>query len=313
MTRRVLVAALVAAFVAATGAAGLATAAGSTADSTGAGSPGCGRQAPTPPGETTTRTLESAGGTRSYGLHVPERYQPKRPTTVVLSFHGRTRDAAYQEELSEFSDKGVVAVYPQGLIGTDGEPSWQGAPYSPAVDDVRFVDDLLDELERTLCVDRSRIFAAGKSNGGGFAGILACRMPDRIAAFGVVAGAFYPQGGACHPSRPAPVLEIHGKSDTTIPYDGDAAKELPPIPEWMAAWAERDGCRERPVVRDLGDGVQRSEWRSCDRRSDVVHYAVDGLAHDWPATHPNPDSDVPSVLDATPIVLRFFARHPLPR
>lgn len=309
MTRRVLTAALVAAAVASL-AATLPTATAAATPQRN-GSAGCGQQTTAPRGETVERTLESAGGTRSYRLHVPAEYRESKPNPVVLSFHGRTRDAAYQEELSEFSGGDVIAVYPQGLIGTDGEPSWQGAPYSPAVDDVQFTGDLLDELERTLCVDRGRIFAAGKSNGGGFAAILACRMPDRFAAFGIVSGAFYPQGGECHPSRPAPVLDIHGKADTTIPYDGDAAKGLPPIPQWLAGWAERDGCFPRPLSFDLGDGVRRSQWLLCDRRSDVVHYAVDGLAHDWPATHPNPDSDEPSVLDATPIILRFFARHPL--
>ncbi|MGH3433498.1 MAG: alpha/beta hydrolase family esterase [Thermocrispum sp.] len=312
MNRRTLVAMLVSAGLAATGA--LATTA--TADTTAPahpGSKGCGEPAAAPPGETVTRTIKSAGGTRSYRLHVPQRYRPWRPQAVVLSFHGRTRTAEYQEELSQFSGTGVVAVYPQGLIGTDGEPSWQGAHYSPAVDDVRFVDDLLDELERTLCVDRTRVYATGKSNGGGFTGVLACRMSDRIAAFAPVAGAFYPQGGACHPARPAPLLEIHGKADAIIPYDGDPVKGLPPLPEWLAGWAERDGCLERPVVRDLGDGVHRSHWRGCDRRSDVVHYAVDSLAHDWPSTEPNPDSDQPSVIDATPVILRFFAQHRLNR
>lgn len=299
-------------FAASLAAVGVLTAPVAGADGTAAGSSGCGTPSPVQPGQTVTRTIDSAGGTRSYRLHVPERYRPSQPHAVVLSFHGRTRTAAYQEELSEFSGTGVIAVYPQGLLGPDGEPSWQGAPYSPDVDDVRFVGDLLDELQRGLCVDRARIYAAGKSNGGGFTGVLACRMSDRIAAFAPVSGAFYPQGGACHPARPAPVIEVHGRADATIPYDGNPAKELPPIPQWLSGWAERNGCRSEPAVRDLGDGVQRSSWLECDRHADVVHYAVDGLGHDWPSTHPNPDSAEPSVIDATPVILRFFAQHRLP-
>lgn len=312
MIRR-LRAAVVAAVVVTTAAAAPAAAAATPSEVRGAvshGSPGCGKPVQAP-GTTVERTIESAGGTRSYRLHVPKQYRPTRPHSVVLSFHGRTRTAEYQEELSELSGRGVVAVYPQGLIGNDGEPSWQGAPYSPEVDDVRFVADLLDEVERTLCVDRSRIYATGKSNGGGFVGVLACRMPERIAAFAPVAGAFYPQGGECRPNRPAPVLEIHGKADKTIPYEGDSAKGLPPIPQWLAAWAERNGCRVRPVVQDLGAGVERSRWVGCDRRGQVVHYAIASLGHDWPSTRPNPDSAEPSVFDATPIILRFFARHTL--
>ncbi|WP_406689052.1 ferulic acid esterase [Saccharopolyspora sp. ID03-671] len=274
------------------------------------GTSGCGN-GDVRPGETVSREIVSGGVARSYLLHVPESYAPARPTPVVLSFHGHSRDSAYQEELSEFSGTDVIAVYPQGLVGTDGETAWQGAPYSADVDDVRFTGDVLDELERDLCVDPARIYAAGKSNGGGFTGVLACRMSDRIAAFAPVSGAFYPQGGECDPDRPAPILDFHGAVDETIPYDGDEERGLPPIPDWLAGWAERNGCRAEPVTRDEGDGVHRVEHRGCDGGAEVVHYRMDSVAHDWPATHPNPDSDAPAPIDATPLIMDFFSRHSL--
>lgn len=273
-------------------------------------STGCGNSA-VAPGESVTEEIVSGGITRTYLLHVPESYAPQRPTPLVLSFHGHSRDSAYQEELSEFSGTDAIAVYPQGLVGTDGETAWQGAPYSADVDDVRFTGDLLDELQRDLCVDPARIYAAGKSNGGGFTGVLACRMSDRIAAFAPVSGAFYPQGGACEPTRPAPILDFHGSLDETIPYGGDAERGLPPIPDWLAGWAERNGCDPDPVTRDVGDGVHRVEHRACDGGAEVEHYRMDSVAHDWPATHPNPDSDQPAPIDATPLIMDFFSRHAL--
>ncbi|WP_233576240.1 alpha/beta hydrolase family esterase [Saccharopolyspora rhizosphaerae] len=275
-----------------------------------AASPGCGNTA-VQPGETVAREVVSGGITRTYLMHVPETYLPFLPTPAVLSFHGHTRDAAYQEQLSEFSETNAIAVYPQGLVGTDGETAWQGAPYSADVDDVRFVGDLLDQLQQETCVDRTRVYAAGKSNGGGFTGVLACRMSDRIAAFAPVAGAFYPQGGDCNPSRPAPILNFHGAVDTTIPYDGDEARGLPPIPDWLAAWGQRDECRPDPVTREEGDGVHRVRYRGCDAHAEVVHYRMDTVGHDWPATHPNPDTDQPAPIDATPLIMDFFARHRL--
>ncbi|GAB3582708.1 PHB depolymerase family esterase [Amycolatopsis endophytica] len=272
-------------------------------------STGCGRAAPVPVGESVTRTVTSGGLTRSYLLHVPADYRPARPLPLVLSFHGHKRTSEYQEELSGFSATGAIAVYPQGLVGTDGETAWTGAPYSAAADDVLFTSDLLNQLQRQLCVDSRRIYAAGKSNGGGFTGVLACRLSGRIAAFAPVSGAFYPQGGACEPSRPVPVLDFHGTADTTIPYAGDPERGLPPIPDWLADWAARDGCAATPKVS--GDEVRVYRWRGCDRGTDLVHYRVEGLGHDWPSTTPNPDSDVPAVLDATPVIMRFFAAHPL--
>lgn len=273
-------------------------------------SAGCGNIAVTP-GESVTEEIVSGGVTRTYLLHVPENYVPARPTPVVLSFHGHTRDSAYQEELSEFSGTDAIAVYPQGLVGTDGETAWQGAPYSADVDDVRFTGDLLDELERDLCVDPARVYAAGKSNGGGFTGVLACRMSDRIAAFAPVSGAFYPQGGDCEPSRSVPILDFHGVADETIPYGGDEERGLPSIPDWLASWGERNGCDPTPVTSDLGDGVHTVDYRSCDSGAEVSHYRMDAVAHDWPATHPNPDTDQPAPIDATPLIMDFFADHSL--
>jgi polyhydroxybutyrate depolymerase len=273
---------------------------------------GCGHAAT--PGTVATQHLRSGGRDRSYLVHVPKDYAKNKRTSVILSFHGHKRTSQWQRELSGFDSSSSIAVYPQGVVGTDGETAWQGAPYSaPGVDDVRFTKDILDQLETRYCVAPQRIYAAGKSNGGGFTGLLACRMSDRIAAFAPVSGAFYPQGGACHPSRAVPILDFHGGADTTIPYDGNPAKGLPAIPDWLSGWAKRDGCRVGPLRHHHGDDVEVSDWRGCRGDSVVRHYRIADLGHVWPSTTPNPDSAQPTVLDATPIIERFFAAHPLPR
>ncbi|GAA5148408.1 PHB depolymerase family esterase [Pseudonocardia eucalypti] len=277
-----------------------------------AASPGCGRPAPAPPGQSVTRTVDSGGVKRSYLLHLPADYQPDRPRWLVLSFHGHKRTPEYQEQLTGMSATDAITVYPQGLVGTDGETAWSGAPYSAPVDDVRFTADLIDALRGELCVDPARVYATGKSNGGGFVGLLACRLPDRIAAFAPVSGAFYPEGGPCNPPRPASILDFHGTADPTIPYRGIPAKGLPALPEWLAGWAARDGCATPPGERtEHGGTVRVFRWQPCGQGTELEHYRVEGLGHDWPSTRPNLDSEVPTVLDATPVIMEFFARHPL--
>jgi polyhydroxybutyrate depolymerase len=272
---------------------------------------GCGRAAPVPAGVTTTQHVTSGGLEREYTVHLPAHYNPRRSYPLVLSFHGHKRTSQYQEELSGFSSLDAISVYPQGLVGTDGETAWTGAPYSAAADDVLLTSDLITKLQKTLCVDANRVFAAGKSNGGGFVGVLACRLAGRIAAFAPVSGAFYPQGGACHPSRPVPILDFHGTADTTIPYAGNPEKGLPTIPGWLAAWSTRDGCRTKPVSWTPVKGVIAQKWLGCDRRGTVEHYRVEGAGHVWPSTKPNLDSATPTVIDATPVIWRFFRNHPL--
>ncbi|GAA4609548.1 carboxylesterase type B/predicted esterase [Actinoplanes octamycinicus] len=269
----------------------------------------CGQSSTGSPGSTTTHTLTSGGVQRSYRLHLPDGYRQDRPTALILSFHGRTRTAEYQEQLTGMSGLPAILVYPQGTVGNDGQPSWQGAPYSSGADDVQFTSDLITQLQRDLCVDPARVYATGKSNGGGFAALLACRLAGRIAAAAPVSGAFYPQGGACNPVRPVPIIDFHGGADTTIPYAGDATKGLPALPDWLAGWAGRSRCRAGARSSTPVAGVTRLAWPGC--AADVVHYRVDALGHTWPSTTPNNDSATPTVLDATPLIWKFFREHPL--
>ncbi|MBB4688427.1 alpha/beta hydrolase family esterase [Amycolatopsis jiangsuensis] len=267
---------------------------------------GCG-QAVAGAGTSTTAHLKSGGIDREYRIYVPARYNPHRRYPLVLSFHGHKRTSQYQEELSGFSGSDQIAVYPQGLVGTDGETAWTGAPYSASADDVQFTSDLLTSLQGQLCVDPSRIYATGKSNGGGFVGVLACRMAGRFAAFAPVSGAFYPQGGACHPSRKVALLDFHGTADTTIPYTGNPAKGLPSIPDWLAGWTSRDHCFPRPLSYSPVHDVVVQRWLGCS----LVHYRVEGAGHVWPSTEPNLDSETPTVIDATPVIRHFFRAHRL--
>jgi polyhydroxybutyrate depolymerase len=68
-----------------------------------------------------------------------------------------------------------IAVYPQGLIepGTD-KPFWaEIGPIDFGDDDVLFVSNILDDLQKNYCVDAHRIYATGFSNGGGMTTLLA--------------------------------------------------------------------------------------------------------------------------------------------
>ncbi|WP_370942312.1 PHB depolymerase family esterase [Amycolatopsis sp. cg5] len=261
-----------------------------------AASSGCGKTAPYKVGASTNVTLSSGGRNRKFRVHLPTAYSKDQPLSLALSFHGHGSTMEFQEQLTGFSKLKTIAVYPQGETGTDGRSAWQGAPYSAKADDVQFTKDLLTTLEKALCVDTHRIYASGKSNGGGFTGLLACRLADRIAAFAPVAGAFYSEAGACNPTRHVPIKDFHGTADTVIPYTGNPDKGLPSIPSWLAAWAVRDGC-DGSTSRVEGRVTYR-QWQGCS----LEHVKIDGLGHDWPAADP----------DASALIWQFFTAHPLP-
>lgn len=84
---------------------------------------GCGKSLPegVELGESVNLTINSSSGvsTREYRLHLPKSYNTNQEVPLILSFHGRGKDAKFQEELSQFSNATYgfdgVSVYPQGV------------------------------------------------------------------------------------------------------------------------------------------------------------------------------------------------------
>ncbi|KAL3420051.1 ferulic acid esterase [Phlyctema vagabunda] len=295
------------------------------------GTLGCGKDLPAeqlPVGGASHNLLftQTDGNPRSYLIHIPSSYSKDVPVPLIFSFHGHGKNAMIQDELSQFSNEtlnpSAIAVYPQGIDG-----QWQGDPTSPpAINDVAFVQDLIDHLSSQYCLDRTRIYAAGKSNGGGFTNVLACDplLSTLIAAFAPVSGAFYESNTSasdcvpqnldisCNPGRvPVPILEFHGSADATINYEGGARKGacLPSIPHWIQDWSIRNGFDSTNVTTDLYDNrLHKYEYGHGENLGIVTHYLTDGLGHDWPSIEANNDNPDGTFYDATPIIMEFFGR-----
>ena len=175
-----------------------------------------------------------------------------------------------------------------------------------------FTTELLTHLRGEYCIDNTRIYANGKSNGGGFVGSLACSPGHGadFAAFSAVVGAFYDQavpGSVCQPaSSSVSILEFHGTDDGRANYNGnDTARggPLPPIQEWLTQWAIRDGCPNPPknVTQDSHGGKVHYGTYSCNGVQDVVqNYVIDGMGHVWPKVSKGRQ------IDATPLIVDFF-------
>ena len=175
-----------------------------------------------------------------------------------------------------------------------------------------FTTELLTHLTEEYCIDDTRIYANGKSNGGGFVGSLACSLGHGgdFAAFSAVVGAFYKQAlpdSVCRPTRtPSPILEFHGTDDRRANYSGtDDARggPLPAIQDWLAQWAIRDGCPNPPtnVTNDSHGGQVQYGTYSCNGVQDIVqHYRIDGMGHVWPKASKG------NHIEATPLIIDFF-------
>lgn len=267
-------------------------------------------------------SFPSAGGTRSAWLHVPPGYDPTKGATLVANFHGFGSDGPQEALLSGMSaladERGVLVVYPYGVASSWNAGACCGTAWLDAVDDVAFVGDLLDRVEADWCVDPSRVFATGMSNGGFLSHRLGCELSDRVAAIAPVAGVLGVPD--CSPARPVPVLHVHGTEDPLVPWGGGT-----PLLPWdvgpvqfisvgdsIAAWRAIDGCGPASQPTYAKGDASCQAW-SCAAGSTVELCTIDGGGHTWPGGLPIPSLGKTSTdLDASAYILDFFDAHPMP-
>jgi len=291
------------------------------------------------PGAEDGLTIEVGGKARTFRRFVPRSLDPTKPAALVLNFHGLTSPIGGQVLISGFEDKaeqvGAIVVTPLG--GGPG-PSWNIGNRADLPDDVAFVSALIDRTERQACIDPRRVFAIGMSNGAQMSSTVGCRLSDRIAAIGTVAGLMVPKG--CTPKRPMPVIAFHGTADQYLPFTGGlgpkavpllatlgtpaqveqvkAELNLPPIPEVEADWARFDGCDRGPNETTISPHVtERAYDTACQGGSAVHLYVIAGGGHAWPGSKGS--AQVESVvgkttmeISANDLIWSFFEQHPLP-
>lgn len=138
-----------------------------------------------------------------------------------------------------------------------------------------------------------------------------CALSNLVAAIGPVSGA-YNLWKDCQPSRPVPVVAFHGTADQVVPYGGIGVGNLvPPIPEWAAGWAERNGCGKTLTTTHPRSDVKIDTWGNCKDNASVVLYSIDNQGHSWPGSRFLPEITSQAV-NATDVMWEFFKAHPMP-
>lgn len=277
------------------------------------------------------RTVESGCILRSYLISVPDDYEKgsSKKWPLIVDFHGRGGSPEGQWNNSQYflnpSGKEYFVAYPLGCLGdgNDGGPSktaWQGAPYAnTSCNDILFTADLVHDVQVSYDIDNTRIYASGKSNGGGFVDTLACSTTgDLFAAFAMAAAALYTDTFIkpvnCAGERPRAILEAHGTGDKTIPINGRMDCSTPNIARWTSRWGKRNGCDSHKDRNIAFPSWGENTTYSCNGTQNFIQqYRVNDLGHCWPSVMNNTDSQehdgacLVHTLDYTQTVVEFFA------
>lgn len=224
-----------------------------------------------------TVTTRSVNG-RQYLIHTPTDFKRDQYYPMLLSYPGKGADAEQARQVYGFDPLPAITVYPYPTVGTDGYTAWQGAPYSSPADDVAFTDAIIEQVQADMCIDRTRIYAVGLSNGGGFVSLLSCKLSDRFAAYAIIAGAMYEPAGNCVPPKATPLINTHGDIDPSVPYEGSIVRRLPSVETWTAKRAEQNGCKKH-VTASTGFNLAVTTYSECRDDATVEGVRVIGGGH----------------------------------
>lgn len=262
------------------------------------------------------KTLLHDGETRAYTVYIPTNYQADSPIPLLFNFHGGSGDIAghlWVSDMRPIADTaGLIVVYPQALSDPNAGGSAIWTHKAPTeVDDIFFVEAMIDTLAAEYAIDENRVYAFGYSNGGEFALELACRLSHRIAAVGSVARSMFIETFEnCAPSHPTAVVTIHGTKDD---YDGitfGGTTFYLSLNDLNNYWSNYNQTDTNPVVTSIpntnsadGTTVEHFSWNNGNGCVSVEHFKVNSGGHDWPGSFGNMD------IDASEELWNFVSRY----
>jgi polyhydroxybutyrate depolymerase len=193
----------------------------------------------------------------------------------------------------------ILVVYPQGYKKSwnDGREDSHVDAQARNMDDTGFISKLIDNLVESRRVDPKRVYVVGPSNGGHMANRLACEIPDKIAAAGIVIGLMPKRMvDKCKPATPVSVLIMNGTEDPLVSYNGGMVKVLGQergedisTEDTFAFWVKHAGLAKPETLKakQLPDNDPNDETRVSLKsykglESEVALYTVTGGGHTWP-------------------------------
>lgn len=206
------------------------------------------------------------------------------PVLVLLSYLGGTpgpmANLVAAGELVR--DQKYIVVVPQSVGGI-----WNYNPLTKLVNDVDFLDQVIDMTLSSTPADPHRVYMAGYSNGGLMTYSYACQRAHRLAGAAAISSNL--RTGiqrTCSPDAPLPFIEFNGDADQLVPYEGNLITLS--SQDTARFWAQSNGCAAEPETTQLpddvddGTSVSLMTFSGCTNNASVRLFTIHGGGHTWP-------------------------------
>ncbi len=277
--------------------------------------------------ETTLERINVDGVERTYNIFVPK---GSGPFPLVFVLHGGGGNALNAERMSQMTplakEKNFIVVYPNGSGKlTNSLLTWNGGnccdyAIDNNINDVKFFQELINEIKSKYNVNEKMIYFAGFSNGAFMSHKIACELSNEVAAIASVAGSIGVEN--CNASEEVSVIIFHGTADEHVPYYGGVGKKAVggyridnSVEFTFNLWKEKNICEEEVIKNEFGS-IVHEKYSNCANNSSVELYTIINQGHAWPGgingiRYGNVDPPTKEI-SATDLMVDFFFAHPKP-
>jgi len=301
------------------------------------------------------KTMEVGGFEREYLVYTPSNPAAEKAVGIIVCLHGfgRTMEDFFDGyDITSIADSlNMMIISPQALEEQDPEV-WKIAGYidnklslhsvwgcglnvravttllnfeilneelNKEVDDVLFIDQIIDEVMSAYEVDDENLFVLGTSMGGYMTYQYALRSSKRLSGIISIAGSMGTKIKGIDNRPKAPVCDFHSITDEVVPYTGSYELSLPiflkakitlamPKEEVINYWRETNSTGE-PITEQIEyypstTGIAVTKITYPNPENEVIHYKTDGAPHSYFFSKENGDC-----MDHVEEIARFIQSH----